>query len=514
MTNRTAPEPTLDDIGLAADALLSSFRAGDAAAIDRVHAHLPQVKYGQRPAAARFPLSLRDAHTVIAREHGCQSDGELRLKLKLRAHDYGDALERFIQLVYANDHAKLDALLNAHPALRSTLDDPHFHFGSTALIIAKESIETVDVLLRHGADIKAKSQWWAGDFHILEGASAASAAALVERGAVIGPHAAAEQGWLDWLETACQRDPAIIHQRGGDGKRPLHYATDPTVMDWLLQRGADPEARDLDHASTPLQWHLGAGNLEAARQLAKRGAQVDVFAAVILGEPDRVERALDAHPAAIRARVNQAGYALTPPADGSHQYVYAFNAAGLSPHQVALEVGRRDIFEQLLARSPADLSLLAHCAAGDAAAARRLADANPGMVANLPPRDQRQLIHAAWTGQTSVVELMASLGFDLHIQDDDKMTPLHAAAFHGFAPVIAALLQADAAPPLDWLNGYGGTPVTTCLYGMKHGWRDDGDYPASLRLLADAGSAVKAEWLPSGDEAADAVLRAAIERDR
>ena len=69
-----------------------------------------------------------------------------------------------------------------------------------------------------------------------------------------------------------------------------------------------------------------------------------------------------------------------------------------------------------------------------------------------------QLIHAAWTGKADVVALMASLGFDLHIADDDRMTPLHAAAFHGFADVIRILLEADENPPLDKLNGYGGTP--------------------------------------------------------
>ena len=109
---------------------------------------------------------------------------------------------RFKQLVYANGAQKLDELLSAHPELKSTIDDPHFYFGSTALIIAKENMDVVDVLLNHGADINAKSQWWAGDFHILEVNSAAAAEQLIERGAEVTVHAAAEQGWLDWLGEA------------------------------------------------------------------------------------------------------------------------------------------------------------------------------------------------------------------------------------------------------------------------------------------------------------------------
>ncbi|MDE2749267.1 MAG: hypothetical protein OXI34_09900 [Chloroflexota bacterium] len=490
--------------------LLEAFHAGDSAAIDRIHQQLPQVKYGARAEAAAFPLTLSEAQTVIARENGAQSWGEMRLRFKLQDRDYGDALEQFKGLVHAKDAGKLDALLTAQPALKSTLDDPHFWFGSTALIIVKEHIDVVDVLLKHGADINARSQWWAGDFHILEVTSTQAARQLIERGAQITVHAAAEQGWLDWLEDAVAQDPSIVNQRGGDGKTPLHYARDPAVMDWLLERGADPEARDLDHASTPLQWMLGERNLDAAREFVKRGAQVDIFAAVMLGEQALVAGALAAHPEAIRARVNQPGYDLAPPADGSHQYVYTFNAAGLSPHQAALEFEHTDIFAGLIERSPPDVQLLAYCAAGDREAAEGVAAADPQIVPQLPESDRRQLIHAAWTAKADVVDLMAALGFDLHIRDDDLMTPLHAAAFHGFADVIRVLLAADDDPPLDWRNGYGGTPLGTCMYGRRHSWRADGDFPASMQLLVEAGSEVKAEWLPTGDAAVDAVLRAGI----
>ena len=169
--------------------LIQAFQAGDADAVDRVHQHLPQVKYGAREDAAAFPLTLSEAQTVIARENGAKSWSELRLRAKLEALNYGDELEQFKQLVYAKDAAKLDELLTAHPSLKATIDDPHFYFGSTALIIVKEHIDAVDVLLQHGADINARSQWWAGDFHILEVTSAQAAEILmVELGAEITVH--------------------------------------------------------------------------------------------------------------------------------------------------------------------------------------------------------------------------------------------------------------------------------------------------------------------------------------
>ena len=141
------------------------------------------------------------------------------------------------------------------------------------------------------------------------------------------PSRAGSTGWRQRTSA----DASIVRQRGGDGKTPLHYADDPALMDWLLTRGADLDARDLDHASTPLQWKLGEHKYDVARELIKRGAQVDIFAAALLGDLGLVKTALVEYPHAIRARVNGTGYELAAQADGSHQYVYTFNAAGLSP---------------------------------------------------------------------------------------------------------------------------------------------------------------------------------------
>ena len=510
MPNTLPPDTTLDKHNQAAKALSRSFGNGDSDAIARVHQHLPQVKNLSRDEVRDFPLTLMQAQTVIAREYGMKSWEELRLAIKLKQRDFGTALKRFKQSIYARDAEKLDELLRAHPELRDTLDDPHFDFGSTAVIIAKNSLDVVDVLLRHGADINAKSQWWAGDFHVLEGTPNDLAKALVERGAEVTVHAAAEQGWLDWLEQAWQKNKSIVQLRGGDGKTPLHYASDAAVMDWLLQRGADLEVRDLDHQGTPLQWMIGEHKYDAARELLKRGAQVDIFAAVVLCDLELVKRALAEYPHAVRARVNLAGYELTPVADGSHQYVYAFSGAGMSPHQIALLFGQEEIFNYLVEHSPPDVQLLAYCARGDAANAQRLAAEHPKIVSQLSDADQRQLIVAAASGDIEAVRVMVSLGFKLHIRDDDAMTPLHWAAFHGYDKVIEVLLAADDEPPLTWLNGYGGTPLTTCLYGNQHTWRTGGDHAASLQLLVDAGSEVKAKWLPTGNDAFDEIFRNAL----
>ena len=200
---------------------------------------------------------------------------------------------------------------------------------------------------------------------------------------------------------------------------------------------------------------------------------------------------------------------MTPVADGSTICVCLLRIAGYRHDQIAILLFGSTRLSIICQESldVVDVQLLAYCARGDAANAQRLAEVHPKIVSQLPDADQRQLIVAAGCGDIEAVRVMVSLGFKLHIRDDDAMTPLHWAAFHGYDKVIEVLLAADDEPPLTWLNGYGGTPMTTCFYGSQHTWRTGGDHAASLQLLVDAGSEVKAEWLPTGNDAFDEIIR-------
>ena len=67
---------------------------------------------------------------------------------------------------------------------------------------------------------------------------------------------------------------------------PLHGATDPALVDLLVDRSADIEARCEDHASTPLQYLIQ--NTAVARRLIERGAHVDIFSAAVLGDVELI----------------------------------------------------------------------------------------------------------------------------------------------------------------------------------------------------------------------------------
>ena len=58
----------------------------------------------------------------------------------------------------------------------------------------------LDVLTDAGADLNAKSQWWAGGFGLLHQCSPELAAYAIERGAAVDVHAAAAWGlWIGFV---------------------------------------------------------------------------------------------------------------------------------------------------------------------------------------------------------------------------------------------------------------------------------------------------------------------------
>ena len=123
----------------------------------------------------------------------------------------------------ANDADRVRAILNRHPQLKALINQPVGPFDSP-VIVNVCSREMLDVLLDAGADINARSRWWAGGFGLLDSAEPELAAYAIERGAIVDVHAAARLGMLDRLRELVSRDPSVVHARGGDGQTPLHFA--------------------------------------------------------------------------------------------------------------------------------------------------------------------------------------------------------------------------------------------------------------------------------------------------
>ena len=391
--------------------------------------------------------------------------------------------------VCANDAAAVADVLQSHPDLKKQLDRalPDFDFGATPLLgaVYRNNREMVDVLLRAGADINARSDWWAGSFGVLDHDGPLSDF-LIERGARVDAHAAARLGLLDELEKLVSANPGLVHARGGDGQTPLHFARSIAIAEFLLERGADIDARDVDHESTPAQWMI-RNRQEVVRYLVGRGCRTDILMASALGDEALVRKHLEADPSAIRVNVSEEHFPKQNPRSGGSIYIWTLGA-GKYPHVLARELGHERVFRVLMDASPDALKLTVACETGDDTLARTLIRENPDLISTLTPFELRRLPEAARDNNIAAVRRMLQAGWPVDPVGQHGATALHWAGWHGNVEMIRELLRHD--PPLEATDrDFGGTPLSWTMYASKHGWASSrGNYPASAELLTNAGA--------------------------
>src|SRR5438105_7981044 len=131
------------------------------------------------------------------------------------ALDKDDPSQQFTKAFARDDAVGVRQLLEQHPELKAKINEPLGPFDSQPIVNAR-SRQMVDVLLAAGADLNAKSRWWAGGFCLLHGASPELAAYAIERGAVVDVHAAARLGLMERLREWISRDTGLVHARGAD----------------------------------------------------------------------------------------------------------------------------------------------------------------------------------------------------------------------------------------------------------------------------------------------------------
>ena len=112
ITPKSLPaRPSLESLRKQAKKLARGVAAGDASAIARVQAHLPNVQ---------LPLTQRNAQLVIAREYGCAGWQDLTAEVSKRL---GNSLEwaaaQAGRVIHDNDLERLRQLLAEYPALLS-----------------------------------------------------------------------------------------------------------------------------------------------------------------------------------------------------------------------------------------------------------------------------------------------------------------------------------------------------------------------------------------------------------
>jgi ankyrin repeat protein len=393
-----------------------------------------------------------------------------------------EARDAFFAAIRGGEEERVRELLAATPALVGEHDPGSF--GATPLNVAAGCGDRamVELLLDAGADPDATSDWGPGGFRPLDSADPELSRFLLSRGATLTAHAAARLGLVDELRRLVEDEPAVVHERGGDGQLPLHFASSVEIVDLLLDAGAEVDVRDVDHEGTAAQYHV----LDDAilRRLVERGAAVDVFMAIVLDDLPRVRELLDADPDALARRTDEPGNPLIPHAPGWH--IYTYNLGFVRPFQVAVDLGRDAIYDELFDRSPPRLRLLAAAWKGDVDTARRLAAAHPDELAELKGSEALLLCDAARRRRLDAARALLELGFDVDVADDQGFTPAGWAALQGYDDVLELLLRHG--PDLERRNAYGGTALGGCFWGSVNARGEGASHARCVRLLAEAGA--------------------------
>lgn len=455
---------------------------------------------------------LADAQHTLATEYGFTTWAKLKAHVESLKHTPAEALKA---AVCDSDADRVRRILERHPELRAKIDDPlpDYGFGGHALFAAVQRGDraTIEVLLQYGSDIQKRTEWWAGGFGVLDDCDPTLAAFLIERGAVLDAHSAGRLGMTPKLRELVEADPRLVHARGGDGQTPLHFASTVEVAEFLLAHGADIDARDVDHESTPAQYmlrvdqkrHYPRDRQEVARYLVSRGCHSDILMASALGDANLVLRHLKNDPNCIRMSVSAEWFPKRDPRAGGTIYIWTLGAHRTA-HTVARDFDHEEVFELLMNHTPDDLKLALACELGDEAAFREFLSRNPDAARSLSHREMQKLPDAAQSNNTKAVRLMLDAGWPVDTPGEMGASALHWAGFHGNAEMTRVILRFH--PTLELKSReYEGTALGWAVYGSGNGWhRETGDYVSTVRALLDAGAILPphAEEL----EPSDAVL--------
>jgi ankyrin repeat protein len=323
-------------------------------------------------------------------------------------------------------------------------------------------------------------------------------------------HEAAEAGFTDDLATLLRGDPALVHVRaGGDGCTALHLAKDVATAELLLEYGAEIDARDEDHNSTPAQWLIGKAP-EVARLLIVRGARPDIFLAAALGDLELAARLVGENPGCLAQRIGKLPEFPPIGHDGRGgtilQWTLAFNSY---PHQVALMKGHGALFDFLFANSDPQTRLLVCCVLARREQAQEIARQHPEMVARLADVDLQLLPMYCWETNTNyeAVRLMLDLGFPIaHLETNHGYSALHNAAWSGNAALVELLVERGH--PLDLVDPkYNATAVDYAIHDATVEKRHpEGEFAKVVELLLKAGCKWNWSQATTGDTEIDAVL--------
>jgi ankyrin repeat protein len=289
------------------------------------------------------------------------------------------------------------------------------------------------------------------------------------------------------LERLLRRNPGLVHARSSREHRA-------TLLHYVAANGAENYRQ-----RTP------PNIVEIARLLLDAGAEVDAGADVYGGGAATLGLVLtSAHPRAAGVQLDLADLLLQRGARVAPGSVRSCLANGC-PEAAAY-----------LARRGAPLGLEEAAGIGRLDLVEHHFDPRHGLA---DPAWRQEvgdaLMMAVWYGHTDVVEFFLSRGFDPAWTvggHGERRTVLHLAAYEGRVVIVEVLLRHAA--PVNVADELHATPP---LVWALHAWlvegrKDQASYRAVVRLLAEAGAVVRAEWIDDDRVRADPELFDALMR--
>lgn len=489
-------QPNLDHLRRQARDLLRAARAGEDAAVGRIHAVSDQ-------------LNLTAAQLAVAREYGFASWARLKTEVQARSLELARLADEFCVVSIRDWTGRAARMLEARPELAS-------YNLATAVVLG--DVARVRAALEADPGLVTRTDPATG--------WTALHAACASRWNQLDPGRAEGLVAVARLLLDAGADPNGVVP--GGGWRPLRCAVagvpNAEIARLLLDRGAVPDDDDLYLAGF-------ADDHECLRALLGGPADVREIARMALAAPlsgndaEGVRLLLD-------AGADPRRYLDDADAEGGSDTAHSFSVLyaavrsdcsaeivelllvhgaeperpgtdGRSPHALAVSKGRDDLAELLRRYGAADDAsdvdrFLAACLRADPEAAARL------LPSDLSARQRSAaMVRAAETGNIEAMRIMLDLGFppDTRGGGDDPGTPLHTAAHAGSADIARLLLERGAdveARDERWDS----TPLVWAIIGSSE--RPTGnprpDWPAVVEILANAGASFDGITLSPDDD--------------
>ena len=205
-------------------------------------------------------------------------------------------------------------------------------------------------------------------------------------GPTLDIHAAARLGMFDRLKGLVEADAGLVHARGGDGQTPLHFAASIEIAEYLLDHGAQIDARDIDNKSRlPSTWRQ-SGQSARRRSISDLSRRADRYSYGRVGRRfELVRQHLDEDPDSVRISASEKDFPKQNPDSGGSIYIFGFGWTRTA-HMLARQFGHEEVFKLLMQRSGMGLRFAVACEVGDGRTlAKSLLAKQPDLIAKQPP---------------------------------------------------------------------------------------------------------------------------------